>query len=292
MESRQSLKESVPHGNVSFPFAAYQWNSGRALDVTLHWHEEAEIVCLQGGEASVTVNMQLYHLKNPALIFIMPGEIHSIRLTENQQESALVFDMRMLSFENFDAVQYKIIHPLLKNQMQFPRIIQPEHPAWPNLFRAYQNAQQAAQKRSVSACLLVKSALYQMLACMYEGNCFVHESQLNRNDAEQVAVIKRVLTFLHQEYWRHITVEEAAKTAGLNPQYFCRYFKKMTGSTFTACLNSIRIENAKRHLLNTDESILNIAAACGYENIGYFIKRFRQEENMSPSAFRKAGEKS
>ena len=78
----------------------------------------------------------------------------------------------------------------------------------------------------------------------------------------------------------------------MNTQYFCRYFKKLVGKTPTEYINDVRIEKAKELLAESDDKIIDIAIACGYDNIGYFIKRFKEQKHMSPSQYRKQIKKS
>ena len=85
---------------------------------------------------------------------------------------------------------------------------------------------------------------------------------------------------------------EIAAVAGMNAQYFCRYFKKHTGRTVTEYINDVRISQASRLLAQTDDKILHIAVRCGYENAGYFISRFRRSRGVSPSEYREQMKKS
>ena len=54
-------------------------------------------------------------------------------------------------------------------------------------------------------------------------------------------------------------------------------------------LNFLRIERASRLLRETDQPIMEIGFAVGFENFSYFIKRFRAVFGCTPSAYRKAG---
>ena len=83
-----------------------------------------------------------------------------------------------------------------------------------------------------------------------------------------------------------MSLEEIASVAGMNEQYLCRYFKKHVGKTITEYINDVRINHATQKLLQTDDKIIDIAIQCGYENVGYFLKRFRKEKGLTPSAFR------
>ncbi|BBF41333.1 two-component response regulator yesN [Lachnospiraceae bacterium KM106-2] len=53
-------------------------------------------------------------------------------------------------------------------------------------------------------------------------------------------------------------------------------------------LKDIRIEQAKRLLVDTDEKIISISHRVGYENEKHFMKIFRNECGISPSEYRKS----
>lgn len=77
----------------------------------------------------------------------------------------------------------------------------------------------------------------------------------------------------------------------MNSQYFCRYFKRLTGKTITTYLNEIRIDKAAELLVSSDEKSIEIAGACGFENIGYFNKRFKNLKGSTPSKYRERHQK-
>lgn len=77
----------------------------------------------------------------------------------------------------------------------------------------------------------------------------------------------------------------------MNSQYFCRYFKRLTGKTITTYPNEIRIDKAAELLVSSDEKIIEIAGACGFENIGYFNKRFKNLKGSTPSKYRERHQK-
>ena len=78
----------------------------------------------------------------------------------------------------------------------------------------------------------------------------------------------------------------------MNSQYFCRYFKENLGKTATEYINEVRVEKAAEALIETDEKIINIAQNSGFENMGYFIRRFKKEKGVTPSEYRKNSKKS
>lgn len=282
------LKEPVSHGTVQFPLAAYRWRGEEnSFSVKLHWHEETEIVFFQKGTYHVTVNMQSRPVQAPAFLFVKAGDIHSIEASCAGVESAIVFDMKMLSFEYFDDVQYQLVKPLLEGVVQFPQFLFPQEKIWQPLKELYLQMQEDAERNTLDARIRMKAGLYSLLALFYENDLFRFADHIRPQEGYKVANTKKILTYLQENYTGKITMDDMAKQLGMNTQYFCRYFKRLTGKTPTGYLNELRIEKSAELLLDTEQKIIDIAMACGYDNIGYFIRRFTSQKGMTPSAYRK-----
>jgi AraC-like DNA-binding protein len=69
---------------------------------------------------------------------------------------------------------------------------------------------------------------------------------------------------------------------GVSKSYLSRIFKMETGIPLWDYLNRFRIQKAKELLLLTDDTITEIAAAVGYEDVGYFGRIFHEAVNCSP----------
>jgi len=69
-------------------------------------------------------------------------------------------------------------------------------------------------------------------------------------------------------------------------QYFCKFFKKVTGSTFKEYLVNIRIDKAKELLLKSNTSITDIAYQVGFKNLSYFYRSFKKSLKLNPSEYR------
>lgn len=289
---REELKENVVHGTVSFPLGSYEWNEEEKGIVHLHWHEETEIMYLKEGSFILNINMKEYKVSSPSLVFINSGVIHSIESVGKSRESALVFDLKMLSFEHFDASQYKIISPLIKKQIQFPHFIYVDDKIWNSVKELYEKISLEATYNKLSSYMKAKGYLYELIGILYENNMFLYEDKLEEINGYNIENVKKVLSFIQDNYNNKITLEEAASVVGMNTQYFCRYFKKLLGKTLTEYINEVRVEKAVEYLIESDYKIIDVAVECGYDNIGYFIKRFKEIKGVSPSEYRKKNKKS
>ena len=79
-----------------------------------------------------------------------------------------------------------------------------------------------------------------------------------------------------------------AEAAEMSPKYFCYFFKEMTAKTPVEYLNGYRIEKATKMLLNTNDSVTDVAYSCGFNDLSYFIKTFKQIKGITPAKFRKS----
>jgi AraC-like DNA-binding protein len=67
---------------------------------------------------------------------------------------------------------------------------------------------------------------------------------------------------------------------------FSRFIKKRTGKTFTDSLNDIRLGHATRMLINTTDTIAEVAFKCGFNNMSNFNRIFKRRKNTTPKSFR------
>ena len=79
----------------------------------------------------------------------------------------------------------------------------------------------------------VKAYLLQMFACMYENGKLVHMEGMADYEGKKIENVKRVLGFIQKNYGQRITNQDMAEVVQMNAQYFCRYFKRVTGKTPT-----------------------------------------------------------
>lgn len=98
--------------------------------------------------------------------------------------------------------------------------------------------------------------------------------------------ITTAINYITAYYDKDIPLSYISKICFINPQYLSRLFKKETNMTFTEYLNWVRIDNAKKLLLNTNEKILTISLKMGYNSPTYFNRIFKKNTGMSPSEYR------
>ena len=107
-------------------------------------------------------------------------------------------------------------------------------------------------------------------------------------DARNASRVSRVCTLLQRRFTESLGQADAAAFVGLSPSAFSRMFRRATGLTFTRFLTGVRLSEACRLLVETDETIAAICHRCGFENLSNFNRRFLAENQMTPREFRRA----
>lgn len=99
--------------------------------------------------------------------------------------------------------------------------------------------------------------------------------------------IRRVQSYIHAVYMQEIRVEEIAQSMNLDRRYLSRFFKEKTGMSIQEYLIHVRMEEAKRLLLQ-GKSVNEAAVLCGYQDPFHFSKMFKRRVGISPGAWRAA----
>jgi len=100
--------------------------------------------------------------------------------------------------------------------------------------------------------------------------------------------LRRVIEFIDANLGRRLELDDLAAASCLSAVYFGRQFKRTTDMSPHQFVIQRRVERAKRLLTSTTQSIVEIAAACGFCHQEYLTRVFRMKCGTTPFAYRKA----
>lgn len=108
--------------------------------------------------------------------------------------------------------------------------------------------------------------------------------------AETVAAhrraVERVITHARERLCEPISLHDMSRVAYISPFHFNRVFHEITGLPPAKFVSAMRLEEAKRLLLNTHLSITDICYEVGYNSLGTFTRRFTELVGLGPREFR------
>ncbi len=295
--NKSNLKELIKHGSTYFPCAAYiVENEKKGLFAKYHWHNELEIIYFNKGKFRLEVNMDKYIIENECFCFINSEELHLVKCDYPCTESAIVFDLKMLSFSMFDLTECELINPLLTGKLKMPRFICKKDTFWNDIYKEYEkiiNIYKKSvfknvdenRKENVTLQVTIKTAILNILAALYNNNLLVNECENTNN--YRIEYIKKIILYIESNYKKKISIKDLAKEISMNEQYFCRFFKSIIGKPPIQYINEYRIKKSEELLKETNMKIMEVCLESGFNNMGNFINTFKKQTGLSPMRYRK-----
>jgi AraC-like DNA-binding protein len=103
---------------------------------------------------------------------------------------------------------------------------------------------------------------------------------------EKKSPMDEAMDFMQANYFLPMTLEEMARKACMTKGSFCRSIRKKTGMTYAETLNEIRMSHICRWLVDTSDTVSEIAYRAGYQNIYHFHRHFKRQKGCTPKEFR------
>lgn len=99
--------------------------------------------------------------------------------------------------------------------------------------------------------------------------------------------IDSICLYLNEHFEDEIDFSDVSERFHMNQASLCRFFKRATGRTMTAYLNELRVGAAAQLLINTDETVLDIAFRVGFGNYSNFNRQFKRIKGFGPRILRR-----
>lgn len=285
------LQKEQKHGTPQFQFQAFsQMDTCGQYFVPYHWHDEVEFLYITKGSLLLQTETETITLKSNHVYFINPGTPHALFGNSTiSHHYALVFDLELLSFSQYDICQNRYLEPLLSGKLNFPLGNSLDQETATNIGTLIAQAEQWYHTTDTifPAPLSIKIILLQILEILFSKQAFLLKYECADWKTSEEYPLRPVLQYIQKHYQEKISLEQLSENLHMNKNYFCKYFKQKIGKTPFSYLNEYRINRAAALLLETDAPITEIAMNTGFDNMSYFIRQFKHCKGCTPSAFRK-----
>lgn len=98
--------------------------------------------------------------------------------------------------------------------------------------------------------------------------------------------IGEAVDFIVSHFEEELSVSRVADIVGLSETSFTRHFKNITGHRFTEFVNRVRVGEACRMLVETEDQVSNICFNVGFQNLANFNRQFMKLKGVTPTQFR------
>jgi AraC-like DNA-binding protein len=246
-----------------------------------HWHEDLEFCyCIAGG-ASHHINGELVREFPGRLIITNSEFIHNVIPDEENSKlsgTATIIVIVEPEFLKTNFPEYKNFYFTNENKKASPGIVH----CMEKIHR-YMTDTKHTPYAGTYGKSLVMELLY--LACQ-EGTVPRSEA-MDVNVEKDIERMKGILSYIENHYREHLTQAQVAEKFYFSSIYFSKYFKQCTGMTFTEYVARYRTDQARKELLSTGRSILDIALDNGFSDDRRFILTFKKYYGDTPLQYRK-----
>lgn len=304
-----TTKESGNQNRTAGTFPCCLYESSREISpagfqVKHHWHDDVELLYFKSGMYRLIVNMEEFTIDEECFCFVNSGDLHAITMLEVGEQYALRYHPDLLSFSAQDTSQMKLLEPLARGALVLPQFIRISDLAFLSMKSAFDELVHYFETFGVveslghsarltlhaaSDQLMVKADILKILALL---NSYGMINEKSGEPQRQVKVIKDAVTYIHENFRHKIYIRDLAELTGLNEQYFIRFFGNTLGKSPIEYINDYRVRQAQELLMTTEFAVTEIATACGFHNMGNFIKIFKDISGTTPLKYRKNGRRS
>ncbi|MUP45816.1 AraC family transcriptional regulator [Gramella sp. BOM4] len=279
---KPTLEKIEPGFGSSFTFRTYYQDHSNNKNTFWHYHPEIELVFVNGGSGKRQIGSHISYYRNGDLILIgsnLPHCSFTDSLTGHQSESVIQMKPDFLGEAFFDIPEMRGIKNLMERAKNGIVYHGETKRSIGKKIEKLRNLDPLPRLLGLLDILkqLEKASNYTILNA--EG--FILETEFEDNDRINV-----IFNFVKEEFTRPITLDEISNKVNMTNPAFCRYFKKITGKTFTSFVNEYRLVHAAKLLHEKQISITQVCYESGFNNFSHFNKQFKEFTGKSPSVYR------
>lgn len=280
-------RELLEHGTALFPIACYHDDLAEDM-VPWHWHEELEAAVITEGKAIVTAGTEKYTIETGGGFFINTGVLHAAWSVDTSacRFHSLVFHPRLVGGSVDSIFWQKYIKPVLADSALKGIPLEPSVPWEKEALDAIERAWQDVSLEPSGYEFSVREALSKLIYLISRQRPprETPPSEKMLRDAER---IKQMLQYIQEHLAEEITVAQIAGQAMISESEALRCFRKNIGTTPIQYVKHSRIQKAAELLSSTELKIVEIGAMCGFQEMSYFARTFREFKGCTPSEYRR-----
>lgn len=288
LQNRASLKETIPHGDHLFPLEVHEIETDIQLidKLNCHWHEDFEFFVVTKGRANFHIDTNTYPVSVGDVIFINSNHLHSATSVDSLPFAffAVVFHPSFLAGFHKDAIEQKFFDSVLEDKVSFPPFLEKGQTENKKILDLLYEIKNSYEKKDACYELFIKMKLFEIWYLLFQNAIYL--PTIPSGDY-RIGRMKSILEYIHLHYDSNFTLEELSTYFHMSKGYFCKFFKSMAKISVVDYANAYRIHQSVSLLEKTDQEISNIALSCGFNNISYFNKLFKNFMHCTPREYRR-----
>lgn len=279
-------KEPIYYQNPALCMKVWQFTvegTSKRRDNFWHYHKEIELIFVQKGIHELRTPNHDYLLNPGDVLILGSSQLHAGHKIGEEDLVYMVlhidlqpyFDPAMMMYvRHFMEVQQPL--EVLNYMFQENDVVRREVASI--ILQLHEEVMGKAKGYEIAVSMHIKHLLLTLLR---------HDRRelLQAHEYMDTDVIRPIMDYVDAHLCAKIDMEQVSHIAGMSYTYFSKYFKKKMGSSFTEYVNRKRISKAERLLVTEKQSITEIAASVGIENMAHFYELFKRYNACTPKQY-------
>ena len=235
-----------------------------AFEMAIHIHSNAELLIVKSGRITLLrSNKENETIEAGEAALIFPFQPHGYSREINTEYFRI----------NFSSFLAKSFFKANENKIGDSAVFKPcEADTEPFLKRLHNKETLTLYK--------AKGFIYSILSD------YINQITLSKKNSDD-QLLNKIIFFMDDHKREQISVADVANAIGYNEKYISRFIKKASSLSFTTLLATLRMDDAKSMLIETDKTMLEIAMDCGFGSERTFYRYFQALVGTSPKNYRK-----
>ena len=281
-----SRREAVEHGTADFPVACYNDDLSQN-EVPWHWHEELEAVVVEAGHCIVRAGRRRFVVEPGEGFFINTQILHGCWDLDISacRLRTVVFHPRLVGGSLESVFYLNYVAPVMASQALRSVHLQREKTWHIQALEEIGAAWQAYYDREPGFEFSVRQHLSQLILLLRQHGAG-EQIKLSPKALRDSERIKQMLAYVQENFTEELRTPDIAAAASISESECLRCFRNVIGTTPIQYVRQYRIRRAAKLLAATDHPVGTVAEECGFQDVSYFTKTFRELRGCTPTEYR------
>ena len=285
---QENLAEVLSYRNPAFMIRAYRGELFEYINkkVPAHWHREVEFIFLEEGTAVYHVNEQKYTLHPGEGLLVNSNRLHYGYSPDN---SNFVYSILQFNPDFVDSlpIRQHYLNSLIGDSGLDAVLLTPQDSRQSQFLDTLFSLIELNLGQREEYELATMELFYRLLRQLWGLEAIRVQSTIS-GAASQIPTLQSMLTYIQNHYRESITLADIAASGMMCRSKCCNLFRNVLHQSPLEFTQNFRIQKSIRLLLDTDDSITEIAESCGFNKSSYYIECFHRIVGQSPGKYRKA----
>lgn len=241
-----------------------------------HWHREMELIFILNGHATINMDGERYEVKPLDVIVMDYAKIHEVTYALFRTMGICIHVSKQL------LRRYLPENGPIAIRCAPQNLLPEQQPYYMELCGILKELTILYVSQKSTYRLRSSALILELLACLIEHFSEPVTDTGAETKAGSMERLDQICTYVEHHYAEEITLGKAAEEAGLNKEYFCRFFKQNMGTSFIQYVNQVRLGHIYQDLLYTDGSVQEIMERHGFYNQKLFYRMFKERYDCTP----------